>query len=160
MGFVIALFPFPEFCVNGIIQHAVVFVSGLIHLVFHCCCCSVAQLYLILCNPMDCSTPGFPVLHHLPEHAQTYAHWISDAIQPSHPLLSPSPPAFNLFQHQHLFQWVNSSHQVAKIFHFMTIKQFVYDSSFSILCTADLSWLYSLVDGYLGCLKILGHWKM
>ena len=69
-------------------------------------CCSVAQLCLILCGPIDCSTPGFPTLHHLPEFAQTHVHWVSDAIQPSHPLSSPSPPAFSLFQHQSLFQWV------------------------------------------------------
>ena len=65
--------------------------------------------------PLDCSTPGFPVLHHLPELSQTHVHWSSDAIQPSRPLLSPSPPAFNLFQHQGLFQWVGSSYQVAKV---------------------------------------------
>ena len=64
---------------------------------------------------MDCSMPGFPVLHHLMELAQTHVHWVSDAIQPSHPLLSPSPPAFNLSQHQSLFQWVSSSHQVTKV---------------------------------------------
>ena len=69
---------------------------------------SVAQSCPTLCNPMDCSTPGFPVLHHLPELVQTRVHWISDAIQPSHPLLSPSPPAFSLSQHQGLFQWVSS----------------------------------------------------
>ena len=57
------------------------------------CCRSVAQLCLALCSPMDCSTPGFPVLHHLLELAQTHVHWVSDAIQPSHPLSSPSPPA-------------------------------------------------------------------
>ena len=79
------------------------------------CCCSVAKLCLTLCDPMDCSTPGFPILHHLPEFAQTHVHWISDAIQPSHPLASPSPPAFKLFQHQGLCQWVSSSHQVAKV---------------------------------------------
>ena len=60
------------------------------------CCCSVAQMCLTF---WDCSTPGFPVLHPLPEFAQTHVHWISDAIQPSHPLLSPSPPALNLSQH-------------------------------------------------------------
>ena len=63
---------------------------------------------------MDCSTPGFPVLHHLPEFGQTHVHRVGDAIQPSHPLSSPSPPAFNLSQHQGLFQSVGSSHQVAK----------------------------------------------
>ena len=81
----------------------------------HCCCCfSVAQLCRPLCNPMDCSMPSFPV-HHLPEFAQTHVHWVNDAIQPSHPLSSPSPPALNLSQHQGLFQWVNSFLQVAKV---------------------------------------------
>ena len=78
-----------------------------------CCCCSVAELCLTLSDPMDCSMPGFPVLHYLPEFAQTHVHWVSDAIQPSHPLSSPSP-AFSLSQHQGLFQWVSFSHQVAK----------------------------------------------
>ena len=68
-----------------------------------------------LCDPMDCSTPGFPVHHHLLEFTQTHVHWVGDAIQPSHPLLSPSPPAFSLAQHQGLFQWVSSSRQVAKV---------------------------------------------
>ena len=65
-------------------------------------------------TPVDCSTPGFPVLHHLPEFAQTHVHRVGDAIQPSHPLSSPCPPAFNLPQHQGLFQWVSFSHQVNK----------------------------------------------
>ena len=65
---------------------------------------SVTQLYLTLCNPMDCSTPGLPVHHQLPELAQTHVHRVGDAIQPSHLLLSPSPPAFNLSQHQGLFK--------------------------------------------------------
>ena len=65
---------------------------------------SVAQLCLMLCSPMDCSTPGFPVLNHLPELAQSHVHPISDAIQPSHLRLSPSPPTFDLSQHQSLFQ--------------------------------------------------------
>ena len=72
---------------------------------------SVAQLYLTLWNPMDCSTPGFPVHHQFLELTQTHVHCIGDAIQPSYPLLSPSPPAFSLSQHQGLFQWVSSSHQ-------------------------------------------------
>ena len=63
---------------------------------------------LTLCNPMDCSRPGFPVLHYLPEFAQTNVHWVDDAIQPTHPLLSPSPPAINASQHQSLFQWASS----------------------------------------------------
>ena len=68
-----------------------------------------------LCDPMDCSMPGSPVFHHLPEFAQTHVHWVGDAIQPSHTLLPPSPPAFNLSQHQRLFQWVGSLHQEAKV---------------------------------------------
>ena len=68
------------------------------------CCCSVAQWCLTLCDPMDCSTPGFPVLHHLPELAQTHVHQVGDAIQSSHTPSSPSPPAFSLSQHQGLFQ--------------------------------------------------------
>ena len=76
--------------------------------------CSFAQLCPSLCDPIDCSMPGFPVHHRLLKFAQTQAHWVGDAIQPSHPLLSPSP-AFNLSQHQGLFQCVDSSHQVAKI---------------------------------------------
>ena len=70
---------------------------------------SVAQSCSTLCDLMDCSTSGFPVHHQLPELAQTHVHWVGDAILPSHPLLSPSP-AFNLSQHQGLFQWVSSSH--------------------------------------------------
>ena len=77
------------------------------------CCCSIFQSCLTPCDPMDCSTPGFPVLHHLPEFTQTHVHWVDDTIQTSHPLSSPSPPAFSLSQHQGLSQWVSSSHQVA-----------------------------------------------
>ena len=80
-----------------------------------CACCSVAQLCSTLCNPMDCSMPGFPVHHYLPEFIQTHVHRVSDAIQPSHPLSSPFPPAFNLSQQQGLFTWVSSSHQVARV---------------------------------------------
>ena len=63
--------------------------------------------------PHGLQHPGFPVLHYLPEFAQTHVHWFNDAIQPFHPLSSPSPPTFNLSQHQGLFQWVSSSHQMA-----------------------------------------------
>ena len=76
---------------------------------------SVAQSCLTLCNPMNCSTPGFPVHHQLPESTQPHVHWVSDAIQSSHPLSSPSPPALNLSQHQGLFQSVGSSRQGAKV---------------------------------------------
>ena len=76
---------------------------------------SVAQSCPTLCDLMNRSTPGFPVHHQLPEFTQTHVHWVSDAIQPSHPLSSPSPLAPSPSQHQSLFQWVNSSHEVAKV---------------------------------------------
>ena len=79
---------------------------------------SVAQSCPTLCDPMNHSTPGLPVHHQLPEFTQTNVHPVSDAIQPSHPLSSPSPPAPNPSQHQSLFQWVNSSHEVAKVLEF------------------------------------------
>ena len=79
---------------------------------------SVAQSCLTLCNPMNRSTPGLPVHHQLPEFTQTHVHRVGDAIQPSHPLSSPSLPAPNPSQHQSLFQWVNSSHEVAKVLEF------------------------------------------
>ena len=79
---------------------------------------SVAQSCLTLCDPMNCSTPGLPVHHQLQEFSQTHIHRVSDAIQPSHPLSSPSPPAPNPSQHQSLFQWVNSSQEVAKVLEF------------------------------------------
>ena len=76
---------------------------------------SVAQLCLPLCDPMNHSTPGLPVYHQLPELTQTHVHWSSDAVQQSHPLSYTSPPALNVAQHQGLFKWVSSSHQVAKV---------------------------------------------
>ena len=76
---------------------------------------SVTHSCPTLCNPMDCSIPGFPVHHQLLQFAQTYVYQVSDVIQSSHPLSSLSPPAFNLSQHQGLFQWVSSSHQVVKV---------------------------------------------
>ena len=76
---------------------------------------SVTQSCLTLCDSMNCSTPGFPVHYQLPELTETHVHWVSDAIQSFHPLLSPSPPAISLSQHQGLFQWVSSSHQMAKV---------------------------------------------
>ena len=79
---------------------------------------SVAQSCLTLCDPMNRSTPGLPVHHQLPEFTATHVHQVSDAIQPSHRLSSPSPPAPNPSQHQSLFQWVNSSHGVAKVMEF------------------------------------------
>ena len=79
---------------------------------------SVAQSCPTLCDPMNRSTPGLPVHHQLPEFTQTHVHRVSDAIQPSHHLSSPSPPAPDPSQQQSLFQWVNSSHEVAKVLEF------------------------------------------
>ena len=79
---------------------------------------SVAQSCPTLCDPMNHSMPGLPVHYQLPEFTQTHVHWVGDAIQPSHPLSSPSPPALNLSQHQGLFKWVRPSHQVAKVLEF------------------------------------------
>ena len=94
------------------------------------CCCSVTKLCLTLCDLMECSTPGFLVLHYLLEFAETHVHWVGDAIQPSYPLSSHSPPAFNLSQHEGLFHWVSSSHQVAKVL--------------GIMCTNVNSYIYFL----------------
>ena len=106
--------------------------EGVSHFFFRLSVSSVAQLYPTLCNAMDCGTPGFPVHHQLLKPAQAHVYQVGDAIQPSHPLLSPSPPTFNLSQHQilfhwvfsngsqhqGLFRWVSSSHQVAKVLKF------------------------------------------
>ena len=79
---------------------------------------SVARSCPTIWDPMDWSTPGLPVHHQLSEFTQTHVHWVGDAIQPSRPLSSPSPPALSLSQHQGLFKWVSSSHQVAKVLEF------------------------------------------
>ena len=108
-----------------------------------CCYCSVAKSCPTLCDPMDCSTPGFPILHHLPEFAQIHVHWVSDAIQPSHPLPSPSPPACNLSQNQGLFQWAGSSHHVAKMLK-LQIKQqsfqWIFSAGFPLEWTVWSPW--------------------
>ena len=101
---------------------------------------SVAQSYLTLCDPKDCSIPGLPVHQKLPEVTQTHVHQVSDAIQPSHPLSSPSPPTFNLSQHQGLFKWVISSHQVAEVLEFQLQHQ-----SFQWIFRTDF-----LYDGLIG----------
>ena len=95
------------------------------------------------------STPGFPVLHYLPDFAQTCVHWIGDAIQPSHPLLTPSPLTFSLSQHQGLFQWVGSSHQVAKYWSF----------SFSISPPNEYSGLISFRMDWFDLLGVQGTLK-
>ena len=98
---------------------------------------SVTWLYPTVCNPVNLSMPGLSVHHQLSEFTQTHVHWVGDAIQPSHPLPSPFPPAFNLSQHQGLFKWVSSSHQVAKILRF-TISP---SSEYSGLISFTLDWL-------------------
>ena len=100
---------------------------------------SVSQSCPTLCDPMNKSIPGVPVHHQLPEFTQTHVHWVN-AIQPSHPLSSPSPPALNLSQHQGLFKWVSSLHQVAKVLEFQLQHQ-----SFQWTPRADL-----LQDGLVG----------
>ena len=79
---------------------------------------SVSQSCPTLCDPMNCSTPGLPVHHQLPEFTQTHVYRVGDSTQPSYPLSSPSPPAPNRSHHQSRFQWVNSSHEVAKVLEF------------------------------------------
>ena len=98
---------------------------------------------------MNSSTPGLPVHHWLPEFTQTYAHWVDDAIQPSHPLLSPSPPAPNPSLHQSIFQWVNSSHEVDKLWSF----------SFSISPSNEHPRLVSFRMDWLGLLAVQGTLK-
>ena len=101
------------------------------------CCGSVAQSCLTLCDPMDCSTPGLPVPHHLLEFAQVHVHCINDAVQPSHPL-TPSPSALNLSQHQGLFQWVICSHQMTKILELQLHHQ--SSSEYSGLISFKIDW--------------------
>ena len=105
-----------------------------------------------LCDPMDCSMPGLPVHHQLPEFSQTHVHWIGDAIQPQHPLSSLSPPTFNLSQRQGLFKWVLSSHQVAKVLEFQLQHQsfqwkprtdLLYGGLVGSLCSSRVSQVFS-----------------
>ena len=100
---------------------------------------SAAQSCLTLCDPMNCRTWDCPVLHYLLELAQTYVYWVRDAIQPSHPLSSPSPLAYNLSQHQGLFKWVSSSHQVAKVLEFQLQHQ--SSKEYSGLIYFRMDWL-------------------
>ena len=108
--------------------------------------CSVCPT---LCSPMDCSMPGLCVHHQLPEFTQTHVHQVGDAIQPPHPLSSPSPPAFNLSQHQGLFQGVSSSHQVAKVLSF----------SFNISPSNEYSGLVSFRIDWFDLLAVQGTLK-
>ena len=110
---------------------------------------SVTQSCLTLCDPMDCSTPGFPLLHHSPELAQTRVYWVGNAIPPSHSLSFPSPPAFNLSPHKGLFYWVGLSHQVAKVWSF----------SFSISPSNEYSGLISFRMDWLDLPAVQGTLK-
>ena len=110
---------------------------------------SVAQSCPTFCDPMNHSTPGLPVHYQLPEFTQTHVHWVSDVIQPSHPLPSPSPPAFNLTQHQGLFQWVSSSHWWPKYCSF----------SFSISPSDEYSGLISFRMDWLDLFAVQGTLK-
>ena len=110
---------------------------------------SVAQSCPTLCDPMNRSTPGLPVYHQLLEFTQTHVHRVSDGIQPSHPLSSPSPPAPNPSQHHSPFQWVNSSYEVAKYWSF----------SFSIIPSKEIPGLISFRMGWLDLLAVQGTLK-
>ena len=105
---------------------------------------SVTQSCLTFCDPMDCSMPGFPVHHQLPQFAQTHVHQVSDAIQASHPPLSPFPPDFNLSQHQGLFKWGSSLHHLPKYWSF----------SFSINLSNEYSGLISFRMDWLDHLAV------
>ena len=110
---------------------------------------SVAQSCPTLCDPVNHSTPGLPVHHYLPEFTQTHVHWVGDAIQPSHPLSSPSPPASNPSQHQSLFQWVNSCMRWPKYWSF----------SFSIIPSKEIPGLISFRMDWLDLLAVQGTRK-
>ena len=114
-----------------------------------CCCWSVAKPCWTLWDPMDCNTPGFPVLHYRLEFAQTHVHWVGDTIQPSHPLSPLCPPVFSLSQHQGLFQWASSLHQVTKYWSF----------SFSINPSNEYLRLISLRIYWMDLLAVQGTLK-
>ena len=110
---------------------------------------SLTDTCSILCDPMDCSMPGFPVHHQLLEPTQTLFHWVSNAIQSSHPLSSPSPSTFNHSQHQGLSQWVSSSHQVAKYWRL----------SFNISPSKEYSGLISFMMDWMDLFAVQGTLK-
>ena len=129
------------------------------HWILHYVSSSSTQIFIFVylqfslvnqsCKPMDYSMPGFPVHHQLPEISQTRVHWVSDAIQPPHPLLSPAPPTFSLSQHQSLFQRVSSLHEVARLWSF----------SFSISPSNEYSGLISFMIDWLDLLAVQGTLK-
>ena len=114
------------------------------NLSFYLLCCLVAQSCMTLREPMDCSTPGFPVLHYFPEFAQIHVYWVSDAIQPSH-CLPPSSLAFSVYQHQGLFQWLSSLLHMAKALELQLQHQsFQWIFSYSVWISFRLTGLISL----------------
>ena len=115
---------------------------------------SVTQSCLTVCDSIDCSTPGFPVHDQLLEFTQTHVHWVCNAIQPSHPLLSPSPSAFKLSQHQGLFKWVSYLHQVAKVLVFQLQHQNIHQE-YSGLISFRMDWFDLLAVQ--GTLKIFSN---
>ena len=111
---------------------------------------SVTQSCPTLCDPMNRSTPGLPVHHQLPEFTQTHVHWVGDAIQPSHPLSSSSPPALNLSQDQGLFKWVSPSHQVAKVLEFQLQHQSsLYMSSNRVKSCTSISFYHHVLSHHI-----------
>ena len=123
---------------------------------------SVTQSCLTLCDPMNRSTPGLPVHHQLPESTQTHVHWVGEANQPSHPLSTTSPPALNLSQHWGLFQWVSSSHQVARVLQFQLQHQsfqWTPSFSFSISPSNEYSGLISFRIDWMDLLGVQGTLK-
>ena len=124
------------------------FISGLCYLI-PVQLSPVTQSCLTLCHPMDCSTPGFPVHHHLPEFTQTHVHRVGDTIQPSHPLMSPSPPAPNPSQHQGIFQWATLRMRWPKYWSF----------SFSIIPSKETPGLISFGMDWLDLLAVQGTLK-
>ena len=118
---------------------------------------SVAQSCLTLYDPMNCSMLELPVHHQIPEFTETHGHWVGDAIHQSHPLLSPFPPAFNLFQHQGLFQSVSSLHQVANILEFQhQYQSFQRISKYSWLISFRMDW-FDLLAVQVTCKSLLQH---
>ena len=113
-----------------------------------------------LCHPMDCSMPGLPVHHQLPEFTQTHVHWVSDAIQPSYPLSFPSPPTFNLSQHQGLFNWVSSEHQVAKVVEFQFLISLWLWRFNEIWQSLSLSSKFNVLTMHWVFLKGYNHWML
>ena len=119
------------------------------------CCCSVPQLCWSLCDPIDCSTPGLPVPHHLPEFSQVHVHYIGDAIQPSHPLMPSSPSTLNLAQHQGLFQWVVCSHQMTKHWSFSISPYSEYSFYLPTNAVQGSQFFHILANTYLFCFLVV-----